>query len=250
MAKLLPLLAAPLDRARRPVTGADAPAYPAHARAPPSDPANRAGAAIPLAFVALEDLQRQGPFAAIFTAAEHPTQPVDWLGQPHPETGEADASRAITKSTPRPRRPTAAASTRRTRASSGQCSAPRVAICRSRCGLARSAQASGSARTVRARVNRHPAKMLPEIARRVIAAYSEPGDLALDPMCGIATTLVEAIHLERRAIGVELEGRWASLAAKNIDTPQSRRDREGSDSEGRRWHLGRGVLDELAGRCR
>jgi Replication-relaxation len=47
-----------------------------------SDPANHAGAAIPLAFVALEDLQRQGPFAAIFTAAEHPTQPVDWLGQP------------------------------------------------------------------------------------------------------------------------------------------------------------------------
>jgi hypothetical protein len=50
-----------------------------------SDPANRAGAAIPLAFVALEDLQRQGPFAAIFTAAEHPTQPVDWLGQPQPK---------------------------------------------------------------------------------------------------------------------------------------------------------------------
>jgi hypothetical protein len=50
-----------------------------------SDPANRGGAAIPLAFVALEDLLRQGPFAAIFTAAEHPTQPVDWLGQPQPK---------------------------------------------------------------------------------------------------------------------------------------------------------------------
>lgn len=50
-----------------------------------SDPANREGAAIPLAFVALEDLLRQGPFAAIFTAAEHPTHPVDWLGQPQPK---------------------------------------------------------------------------------------------------------------------------------------------------------------------
>jgi hypothetical protein len=50
-----------------------------------SDPANRKGAAIPLSFVALEDLLRQGPFAAIFTAAEHPTQPVDWLGQPQPK---------------------------------------------------------------------------------------------------------------------------------------------------------------------
>jgi hypothetical protein len=40
--------------------------------------------------------------------------------------------------------------------------------------------------------NRHPAKMLPEIARRAIDFYSGPGDLVLDPMCGIATTLVEA----------------------------------------------------------
>ena len=49
----------------------------------------------------------------------------------------------------------------------------------------------------------HPGKMLPELARRVIRAYSEPGELVLDPMCGIGTTLVEAIHLDRDAIGVE-----------------------------------------------
>jgi modification methylase len=53
--------------------------------------------------------------------------------------------------------------------------------------------------------NRHPAKILPEIARRAISAYSDPGDVVLDPMCGIATTLVEASHLDRRSIGVELE---------------------------------------------
>lgn len=64
--------------------------------------------------------------------------------------------------------------------------------------------------------NRHPAKMLPEIARRAICFYSRPGDLVLDPMCGIATTLVEAIHQDRRAIGVELEPRWATLAASNV----------------------------------
>lgn len=50
-----------------------------------SDPAHRQGGAIPLSFVALDDLLRQGPFAPIFTAAEHPTQPVDWLGQPQPK---------------------------------------------------------------------------------------------------------------------------------------------------------------------
>jgi tRNA G10 N-methylase Trm11 len=36
-------------------------------------------------------------------------------------------------------------------------------------------------------------------------------------MCGIGTTLVEAIHLGRRALGVELEPRWAKLARRNIE---------------------------------
>jgi modification methylase len=61
----------------------------------------------------------------------------------------------------------------------------------------------------------HPAKMLPAIARQAIAAYSHPDNLVLDPMCGIGTTLVEAIYLGRHAIGVELEPRWARLAAAN-----------------------------------
>jgi modification methylase len=64
--------------------------------------------------------------------------------------------------------------------------------------------------------NAHPAKMLPAIARQAIAAYSHPGDLVLDPMCGIGTTLVEAIHLGRQAIGIELEPRWAQLASANL----------------------------------
>ena len=35
-------------------------------------------------------------------------------------------------------------------------------------------------------------------------------------MCGIGTTLVEAIHLGRQAAGVEFEDRWARLAAANV----------------------------------
>jgi modification methylase len=65
--------------------------------------------------------------------------------------------------------------------------------------------------------NRHPGKMLPALASQAIDTYSDPGDLVVDPMCGIGTTLVEAIHLDRRAIGVELESRWAKLAAANVD---------------------------------
>ena len=62
----------------------------------------------------------------------------------------------------------------------------------------------------------HPAKMLPAIARHAITAYTHPGDLVLDPMCGIGTTLVEAVHLGRHAVGVELEPRWADLARANL----------------------------------
>ena len=65
--------------------------------------------------------------------------------------------------------------------------------------------------------NRHPGKMLPALARRAIETYSDPDDLILDPMCGIGTTLVEATHTGRRAVGVELEPRWAKLARANIE---------------------------------
>ena len=62
----------------------------------------------------------------------------------------------------------------------------------------------------------HPARMLPAIAARAIEAYTSPGDLVVDPMCGVGTTLVEAMHLGRDAIGVEYEDRWATLAEANL----------------------------------
>jgi tRNA G10 N-methylase Trm11 len=58
--------------------------------------------------------------------------------------------------------------------------------------------------------------MLPEIARRAISAYSSLGDIVLDPMCGIGTTLVEAMHLGREAVGVEYEPHWADVAEANL----------------------------------
>jgi SAM-dependent methyltransferase len=62
----------------------------------------------------------------------------------------------------------------------------------------------------------HPAKMLPELARRITCEYAPPGALVVDPMCGIGTTLVEATGLGRRSVGVELEARWAELARRNL----------------------------------
>lgn len=62
----------------------------------------------------------------------------------------------------------------------------------------------------------HPAKMLPAVAAHAIAHYTSPGDLVLDPMCGIGTTLVEAVHLGRRTIGVEYESRWVAVTEANL----------------------------------
>ena len=62
----------------------------------------------------------------------------------------------------------------------------------------------------------HPAKMLPAIAARAIATYTQPGDMCVDPMCGIGTTLVEAVHQGRDAIGIEYEPEWAAHAQANL----------------------------------
>src|SRR5437763_1267879 len=65
----------------------------------------------------------------------------------------------------------------------------------------------------------HPGKMLPAIARYLIATYTQVGDWVCDPMAGIFTTIVEAMHLGRHGIGVEYEAQWARLAAANIRLP-------------------------------
>ncbi len=67
----------------------------------------------------------------------------------------------------------------------------------------------------------HPGKMLPAIAAQAITDYTQPGDLVLDPMCGIGTTLVEAVHLGRDAVGVEYEPPWAQLARRNLHHAKS-----------------------------
>ena len=83
----------------------------------------------------------------------------------------------------------------------------------------------------------HPAKMLPALARHAITHYTRPGDLVLDPMCGIGTTLVEAVHTGRHAIGIEYETRWARIAAANLTWPAVRAPRTGLVITGDARHL-------------
>ena len=62
----------------------------------------------------------------------------------------------------------------------------------------------------------HPAKMLPAIAGHAIDTFTAPGDLVLDPMCGVGTTLVEAVRKGRDALGIEYETRWAGVTDANL----------------------------------
>jgi SAM-dependent methyltransferase len=52
----------------------------------------------------------------------------------------------------------------------------------------------------------------------------------LDPMCGIGTTLVEAVRLGRRAVGVEYEPHWVEVARANLDL--AREQCVGGDPDG------------------
>ncbi len=50
----------------------------------------------------------------------------------------------------------------------------------------------------------YPARMHPETAQRLIAAFSEPGQTVLDPFCGSGTVLVEARRVGRRGLGYDI----------------------------------------------
>lgn len=78
----------------------------------------------------------------------------------------------------------------------------------------------------------HPAKMLPAVAAHAIRRYTRPGELVLDPMAGSGTTLVEAIDAGRRAVGVEYEPHWVSVAHANLELARQR----GHDHDGEVVH--------------
>ncbi|MBQ1052763.1 site-specific DNA-methyltransferase [Micromonospora sp. C51] len=62
----------------------------------------------------------------------------------------------------------------------------------------------------------HPQRMWPDLATAAIIRYSQPGDLVLDPLAGVGTTLIEAVAAGRDTIGVEYEPDWVRLAQANL----------------------------------
>lgn len=64
----------------------------------------------------------------------------------------------------------------------------------------------------------YPAMFIPQVARKLILAFSEEGNLVCDIFCGSGTTLVESSLLNRNSIGIEFNP-LAVLIARVKTTP-------------------------------
>lgn len=74
-----------------------------------------------------------------------------------------------------------------------------------------------------------PAVMPPELAERCILAGCPVGGTVLDPFAGSGTTLLEALRLGRRAVGIELNKTFAAEAVQRaLDAGQLRLPDQGA----------------------
>lgn len=63
---------------------------------------------------------------------------------------------------------------------------------------------------------KHPALMREELARDLVLAFSQPGDLVLDPFCGSGTTGVMAINTGRDFAGIDISSEYCDLTRERI----------------------------------
>ena len=81
----------------------------------------------------------------------------------------------------------------------------------------------------------YPARMIPQVARKIIIRYSEEGNSVWDPFCGSGTALVESMLMSRNSVGTDLNP-FAIFLSKVKTTP--------IDSAVLR-NAGRGVIDKV-----
>jgi DNA modification methylase len=76
---------------------------------------------------------------------------------------------------------------------------------------------------------RHGANKPPRLMARLIEFFTRTGELVLDPFAGVGGTLLGAAIAQgpRRALGFELEPRWAGIYADVVRDLQSERDGAG-----------------------
>jgi DNA modification methylase len=71
---------------------------------------------------------------------------------------------------------------------------------------------------------RYPARFSPVFARAAIRAFTKRNDFVLDPFCGGGTTLVEALALGRRTVGMDVSS-LAAFLTRTKTTPISVHDK-------------------------
>jgi DNA modification methylase len=62
----------------------------------------------------------------------------------------------------------------------------------------------------------HPCQFPHELAERCVLAFSNVGDVVLDPFVGAGTTAIAAIKAGRRAIGIDRNAEYIALARKRV----------------------------------
>lgn len=70
----------------------------------------------------------------------------------------------------------------------------------------------GVERTERQHPTQKPVALMMELVR----LFTNPGDLVIDPFCGLGTTGAACLRMGRRFIGVEQDARYASLARERL----------------------------------
>jgi len=67
----------------------------------------------------------------------------------------------------------------------------------------------------------HPSVFPEELATRLIKLYSYPGQLVLDPFCGVGTVGVACVRLNRRFIGYDVSENYCNITRRKILDAQS-----------------------------
>lgn len=66
-------------------------------------------------------------------------------------------------------------------------------------------------------IRQHPTQKPTELLLWLVADYSRPDDLILDPFCGSGTTCVAAKRLGRRYIGIDISEKYCQIARQRLE---------------------------------
>jgi hypothetical protein len=85
---------------------------------------------------------------------------------------------------------------------------------------------------------------------RAVHLLTDEGDTVLDPFCGSGTTLIAALETGRKAIGIEIDERWVTVARQRLERwhAQGRLDFGTANAEGESRAASARTLHPLVGR--